>query len=76
MMKKSRSKPKFRPVPTNCPFCKSKTIPSYKDYANLAKFLSDRSKILGKARTGVCAKHQRLLGREMKRARQLGLLAL
>lgn len=74
MMRKSRSRPKFKPVPTNCPFCKSKTVPSYKDYSTLAKFISDRAKILGKARTGVCAKHQRGLGREIKRARHLDLL--
>jgi small subunit ribosomal protein S18 len=36
--------------------------------------VSDRSKILGKGRTGVCAKHQRILGREIKRARHLGML--
>lgn len=74
MLKKSRSKPKFRPVAVNCLFCKKRTNPSYKDYATLAKFVSDRAKILGKARTGVCSKHQRLLGREIKRARHLNLL--
>ena len=63
-----------RKVPLNCPFDKSDTKPSYKEYENLAKFLTDRSKILGKDRTGVCSKHQRMLSREIKRARHLGLL--
>ncbi len=57
-----------------CPFCKKGKEPDYKDYKNLAKFLSDRARIIPSARTGVCAKHQRRLGREIKRARYLGLL--
>lgn len=78
-MKKSPSKRrssriKFKPVPTNCSFCKQGLEPNYKDYNNLEKFISDRAKIVGKARSGVCSKHQRALGGEIKRARHLGLL--
>lgn len=58
----------------NCPFCKGKTTPDYKDFENLAKFVTDRAKILGKDRTGVCAKHQRRLALAIKRARHLALL--
>jgi len=72
--KRKSSRPKFRPVPTNCPFCKGKTTPDYKDYHILEKYISDRAKILSKGRTGVCAKHQRRVGKEIKRARHLGLL--
>ncbi|MCX6703986.1 MAG: 30S ribosomal protein S18 [Candidatus Woesebacteria bacterium] len=61
-------------VPVNCPFCKSKTSPDYKDVDALAKYMSDRAKVLGKARTGICAKHQRRIGVAIKRARHLGLL--
>ena len=57
-----------------CIFCKEKTKPDYKDYKRLFKFLSDRAKIIGRKRTGLCAKHQRRLGIEVKRARHLGLL--
>lgn len=57
-----------------CPFCEAKKEPNYKDYEELRKFLSERGKIIGRRQTGVCAKHQRLLAREIKRARQLGLL--
>jgi small subunit ribosomal protein S18 len=64
----------LRPVALNCPFCKNKTNPDYKDVATLEKYLSDRVKILGKARTGICAKHQRRLSREIKRARHLALI--
>lgn len=61
-------------VPKNCPFCKNKVDPSYKDYENLGKYLSDRAKILGKDRTGICAKHQKRLAIAIKRARHLALL--
>jgi len=72
--RKRRTILKFKPVKRNCVFCKAKDTPSYKDYHTLEKYVSDRSKILGKGRTGVCAKHQRILGREIKRARHLGML--
>jgi len=72
--KRKSSRLKFKPVPTNCLFCKQGLEPSYKDYNNLFKFISDRAKIVGKDRTGVCSKHQRVLGGEIKRARHLGLL--
>jgi small subunit ribosomal protein S18 len=65
---------KPRKVGLNCPFCKTKANPDYKNYDDLAKYLTDRAKILGKDRTGVCAKHQRRLGVAIKRARHLGLL--
>ena len=61
-------------VPVNCPFCKGKTSPDYKDVETLSKYVSDRAKVLGKARTGICAKHQRRISVAIKRARHLGLL--
>ncbi len=74
--KKSRSrKPVVRKVATNCVFCKGGKEPNYKDYESLKKYLSDRSKIIGKDRSGVCSRHQRVLSKEIKRARHLGLLA-
>ena len=60
--------------PVNCPFCKAKMDPDYKDYNNLAKFVNDRARMLNKDRTGVCAKHQRRLSTAVKRARHLALL--
>ena len=61
-------------VAENCTFCKSGVNPDYKDYKVLKKYLSERAKILGKDRTGVCSKHQRALTTEIKRARQIGVL--
>ena len=61
-------------VPRNCPFDKTHTEPDYKDVDTLMKYMSDRAKVLGKSRTGLCAKHQRRLSVAIKRARHLGLL--
>jgi small subunit ribosomal protein S18 len=57
-----------------CPFCVSGKTPSYKEYEELARFLTDRAKIVNKDRSGVCTRHQRALTVEIKRARHLGLL--
>ena len=61
-------------TPEDCPFCKTGKDPDYKDYKELVKYLSDRAKILGRDRTGVCARHQKKLSTAIKRARYLGLL--
>lgn len=78
MAKKKQFKKRFNtelpPVPRNCPFDKNETEPDYKDVAALEKFISDRAKILGKDRTGICAKHQRMISLAIKRARHLALL--
>ena len=46
----------------------------YKDVDLLKKFISERGKILPRRVTGTCAKHQRMLTRAIKRARQMALL--
>jgi len=58
-----------------CQFCvdKSQDI-DYKDSAKLRKYISERSKILPRRTTGVCAQHQRQLMIAIKRARQIALL--
>ncbi len=58
----------------NCFFCQYKIEPSYKDIPNLEKFLSPRKKILNREKTGVCAKHQRQLTKQIKYARFLALI--
>lgn len=57
-----------------CPFCQSKTEPSYIDSTTLKKFISDRGRITNRLRGGVCAKHQRRITTQIKRARHLALL--
>ena len=61
-------------VAKNCQFCKEKIEPNFKDVANLTKYMSDRGRIIGRDRSGVCAKHQRRMTTEVKRARHLALL--
>jgi small subunit ribosomal protein S18 len=58
----------------NCFFCQKKKEPDFLDTQTLSQFLSERGKIVGRAKTGICAKHQRRLAREIKRARFMALL--
>lgn len=58
----------------NCVFCNEKTEPDFMDYNALEKFISERGKILSRSRTGLCAKHQRKITQEIKRARHLAFL--
>lgn len=46
----------------------------YKNLDLLKKFLNPHARIVGKKRTGITAKHQRLIANAIKRARFLGLL--
>lgn len=57
-----------------CFFCQYKTSPSFKDVDNLHKFLTPRKKIINREDSGVCAKHQRALTKELKYARYLALI--
>jgi small subunit ribosomal protein S18 len=72
--KSKRKKTRVFKTPEKCPFCEKGLTPSYAEHKVLKSFLSDRAKIFGSDRTGVCSRHQRRLSREVKRARHLGLL--
>lgn len=61
-------------VPKKCYFCSEMKTPWYSDTAILQRYISDRGKIVGRARSGVCAKHQRALTYAIKHARHLALL--
>ncbi len=59
-----------------CHFCVDKvSYIDYKDTAKFRRFISERSKIESRRKTGVCAKHQRGLSVAIKRARHIALLA-
>ncbi len=58
----------------NCQFTEENVIPDYKDISRLKKLVSDRGKILPKARTGTTSKYQRLVSQAIKRARHLALI--
>jgi len=58
-----------------CKFCHNKDIAiDYKNSDLLEKFLTERGKILPRRITGTCAKHQRHIATEVKRARMIALL--
>lgn len=65
---------KPRPVRKNCPYCKEGYEPDYKKPDKLRVYMTERGRILGRARTGICAKHQHRVDQEIKRARHLAYL--
>ncbi|HUD44793.1 MAG TPA: 30S ribosomal protein S18 [Patescibacteria group bacterium] len=72
-------KPVRRPIkkiqaPKECYFCKEGKLPAYTDAATLQKFLTERGKIVGRLRSGLCALHQRRLTIAIKHARHLAIL--
>ncbi|WP_294512467.1 30S ribosomal protein S18 [uncultured Bilophila sp.] len=68
-------KKKFAPRRKFCRFCADKDLPlDYKRPDILRDYITERGKIIARRITGTCAKHQRLLSTEIKRARQMALL--
>ncbi len=57
-----------------CRFCTQKVVMDYKNPEVLRRFVTESGKILPRRITGTCAKHQRQLATEIKRARVLALL--
>ena len=56
-----------------CYMCEGEQI-NYKDVDILKKYTNERGKILPRRVTGACAKHQRYIAGEIKKARVIGLL--
>ncbi|MGE4296673.1 MAG: 30S ribosomal protein S18 [Desulfovibrionaceae bacterium] len=68
-------KKRFTPRKKFCRFCADKNLPlDYKHPEVLRDFITERGKIIARRITGTCAKHQRQLTIEIKRARQMALL--
>lgn len=66
---------KFAPRRKFCRFCSDGDIPlDYKHPEVLRDFVTERGKIIARRITGVCARHQRDITREIKRARQMALM--
>lgn len=66
---------KFAPRRKFCRFCADKELPlNYKNPEVLRDFTTERGKIIARRITGTCARHQRELTREIKRARQMAML--
>ena len=56
-----------------CYMCTGKEI-NYKDVEILRKYMNEKGKILPRRVTGACAKHQRYIAEQIKKARAIGLL--
>ena len=56
-----------------CYMCTGKDI-DYKDVETLKKYINDKGKILPSRVTGACARHQRHIAQQIKRARIMGLV--
>jgi small subunit ribosomal protein S18 len=69
-----QNRPYFPKRKKYCKFCAEKKEPNYKDIETLREFISERGKIIPSRTSGTCAKHQRRLAVEIKRARQLALI--
>ncbi|MFH1547107.1 MAG: 30S ribosomal protein S18 [bacterium] len=62
-------------VDLKCPLCESGVgFLSYKDVYQLKKYTSVRGKIIGRDKSGMCARHQRQLSKAIKKARYMALL--
>ncbi len=58
-----------------CRFCAEHVQEiDYKDLERVARYVTDRGKIIPSRLTGTCAKHQRRLSLAIKRARYMALL--
>lgn len=58
-----------------CRFCADTNLAiNYKDAKALRYFITERGKIIPRRISGSCARHQRVLTREIKRARTIALL--
>ncbi len=56
-----------------CMLCAGKTV-SYKEPETLKRYTNEKGKIVARRVTGTCARHQRVIAREIKRARAIALL--
>ena len=64
----------FRKKKKVCQMCAGKTV-DYKDVDVIRRYVrADRGKILPRRITGACAKHQRFIAGEVKKARFMALI--
>ena len=57
-----------------CKFCANNSEPDYKNPEQLKRYITERGRILPGRITGTCAKHQRQVAAEIKKARALATL--
>ena len=70
-----RRRNNFYSRPKVCQFCTDKNIEiDYKNTDLLRRYITDEGKIRPRRQTGTCARHQRAVAAEVKRARHIALL--
>ena len=74
MQATNRPNRRFRPSKRVCQFCVEKTPIDYKQVDVLTRYVNEFGRMRPRRQTGTCAKHQRHLAREIKRARHIALL--
>lgn len=57
-----------------CMMCAKKANIDYKDPETLKRYINEKGKILPKRVTGNCARHQRFIATQIKRARAIALM--
>lgn len=73
MMADDRDRRRFRRRRI-CAFCVEKKAIDYKDHETLRRYITEHGRIRPRRQTGTCAKHQRELAVQIKRARHVALL--
>ena len=63
----------YRKKKKMCQMCANKTV-DYKNVPVISKYISEKGKILPRRATGTCAKHQREVAIQVKRARYMALI--
>ena len=63
----------FRKKKKVCYMCTGRDI-DYRDVETLKRYINDKGKILPRRVTGACAKHQRHIAEQIKKARAIALL--
>ena len=56
-----------------CQTCAGKSV-DYKDVMIINKYINEKGKIMPRRMTGACAKHQRYIAMQVKRARFMALI--
>lgn len=56
-----------------CQMCAGKSV-DYKDVMIVSKYINEKGKIMPRRQTGACARHQRHIAEQIKRARFMALI--
>ena len=61
--------------PKGCYLCENKKeVIEYKDEKQMRRYVDERGKLVDRRKTGLCARHQRIMSTAIKRARHIAIL--